>query len=166
MVRRGDQTGTIAIAGQLWRWQGQGHHEPRSGRLLDVRCGRAEVCPYAARNTGRQLPESRSEPYQTVMFRKAAGHADLAFWAGEQESTMLMKPSTTHYLRRIKSGLSARGEWSSAMRLIGQAGRLFNSPRHDMDSSRTNGSPLMSRSAFNKAGQRRKSSNCFSVTKP
>jgi len=77
------------------------------------------------------------------MFRKAAGHADLAFWAGEQESTMLMKPSTTHYLRRIKSGLSARGEWSSAMRLIGQAGRLFNSPRHDMDSSRTNGSPLI-----------------------
>jgi hypothetical protein len=75
-------------------------------------------------NTGRRLPESRSEPYQTVMFRKAAGHADLAFWVGEQESTMLMKPSTTHYLRRIKSGLSASGEWSSAMRLIGQAGRL------------------------------------------
>jgi len=24
MVRRGDQTGTIAGAGQLWRWQGQG----------------------------------------------------------------------------------------------------------------------------------------------
>jgi hypothetical protein len=27
MVRRGDQTGTIASAGQLWRWQGQGLHE-------------------------------------------------------------------------------------------------------------------------------------------